>query len=371
MDKNVNINNISDLEDILNSKNSLSKSGYVNKIIDLVQIILNKNFTDRNKQHIKIHRDRINFACPYCGDSMKNSNKKRGNIILEGKHSGFYKCFNCSMFTKVSKFFTDYKVNLDLDVVDYITDHLGDFKSSLTGKYDISLLLDVDLIEKYAIDRQELIEKLKLEEINDSSVRPWLRARLQFQEERFLYNKEKNYLLVLNLTPSNKILGFQKRGFNLKSYESKYLTYKLSKIRQGFGKEPLNEKIINELDSVSQLFNITLLNFNHPITLFEGAMDSFLFKNSISLSGANKSFPLDIPIRYWFDDDETGRKNSIKYIEEGNNVFLWERLKKDLGLPYRKKWDLNDVMILLKENNKLTPLFENYFSDDPLDSIDI
>jgi hypothetical protein len=42
-----------------------------------------------------------------------------------------------------------------------------------------------------------------------------------------------------------------------------------------------------------------------------------------------------------------------------------------MNLPYRKKWDLNDLMIWLKENNMRTPLFDNYFSNDPLDIIDL
>lgn len=361
-----NINTILDL-DILDSKNSLSKSNYINIIIDKVQSILNKRFDDRNKHHIKIHTNRINFACPYCGDSMKNSNKKRGNIILEGKHSGFYKCFNCSVFKTVTSFFSDYKVSLDLDIIDYISNHLGDLRSSFSEKYDISLLLDIELIEKYAIDRQELIKKFMLVEIIDSPVRSWLRSRLQFQEEKFLYNPAKNYLLILNLTPSGKILGFQKRGFNLKSYEPKYLTYKLSKISEGFKMG----KIPEEFDSISVLFNITLLNFNMPITLFEGGMDSFLFKNSIALSGVNKIFPIDIPIRYWFDKDLTGVNQAIKKLENKQPVFLWERFIRDYNIPYSKKLDLNDILIYFKKNNIKTPLFENYFSDDPLDLIDI
>lgn len=362
MEKNVNIE-ISDFE-----YKKLNFSEYKERIINAFHNILQKRFPGNlQKQHIKIHRDRINGACPYCGDSMKSDSKKRGNIILEGKHSGFYKCFNCSMFKKVTRFFEDYKINLELDIIDYISDHLGDFKSSYNGNYDISLLLDIELIEKYAIDRQELIKKLMLVEVIDSPVRSWLRSRLQFQEERFLYSPSKNYLLVLNLTPSGKILGFQKRVFNPKPYESKYLTYKLSKIYEGFGMG----EVPAEFDTISALFNITLLNFNIPITLFEGAMDSFLFKNSVALSGANKNFPLDIPLRYWFDKDDTGVNQAIKKIENEEYVFLWDKFLRDFNIPYRSKWDFNDICIYLKENNTSLPLFENYFSNNPLDILDI
>jgi hypothetical protein len=344
---------------------TISKEGYIDKVTMLLENILKRRFpNDIIKQQIKTHRDRINFSCPYCGDSMHSSYKKRGNIILEGKHTNFYKCFNCGEFHRVDKFFKDFNTDLELEVINYISDNQGNFSTSLSGKYDISLLLDVETIEGYAIDRLEIKNKFGLVEVKESPAWSWLTKRLQFTPERFLYSPSKKYILILNLTPSGKIIGSQKRLFY---GDNKYLTFGASKLYELTGRG----KVTDEIDLISQLFGIMQINFAHPITIFEGPFDSFLFKNSIANTGANKKFPLDIPVRYWFDDDKTGNEKSLKILEEGKTVFLWEKFRRDCNLPYRKKWDLNDVMLWAKKENVRLPMFDQYFSNDILDMIDL
>lgn len=71
------------------------------------------------------------------------------------------------------------------------------------------------------------------------------------------------------------------------------------------------------------------------------------------------------------DLDETGIKKSIQYINENEYVFLWEKLRRDIEFPWRKKWDLNSLLIWGKENDVKIPRLDSYFSNDPLDLIDI
>jgi hypothetical protein len=181
-----------------------------------------------------------------------------------------------------------------------------------------------------------------------------------------MYNERLNHLIILNLTHSGKILGIQKRLFK---GENKYLTYKLTKIWE-LMKRNLKE-VPEEIDMLSQLFNICLIDYTKPITLFEGPLDSFLFRNSIANAGAHKSFNLDLEIRYFFDADKDGRKKSIEKINEEQEVFLWEKYLKDNNAPYRKKWDMNDILIWARDNNVKLTNFNNYFSSDSLDIIDI
>ncbi len=343
-------------------------------LVSSVQKIVDQRFPENPiKRKVRIHKNkRITFSCPYCGDSMQSSWKQRGNIILEGKHKYYLKCFNCGEFKRVDQFFKDFKIDLSLDVISYISNNKGDFYTSDGGRYDISLLLDVSTIEGYAIDRQELKKIFGLIEAKESSVWSWLNKRLQFDTRKFLYHPTGNYLLILNLTPSGKILGFQKRPFQSFKGSSRYLTYSLTGIYELLKKE---EKVPDEIDTLSQLFDICTLNFNQSVTVFEGPMDSFLFRNAIANGGANKNFPLDIPRRYFYDDDETGRQNALKRINEGYSIFLWERFKHEYGLPFKpekgKKWDLNDVMLWFKDKGIPVPLWDKYFSDDPMDVIDL
>ena len=367
MEKNASINyeiNFDDLDKIL------SLDEYKDKLVSLLKSILEKEFVGNyNKQQIRVFSDRVNFCCPYCGDSAKSNSKKRGNFILTGKHKGFFKCFNCGEFKRIDIFLSDYSISLDLDIINYISNNLGDFSSGGEMKYDMSILLDIETIEKYAIEREDLKKCFGLIEVKNTDVKGWLLNRLQYQDEKFLCSPSKNYLLILNLTPTGKVLGAQRRLF---SGENRFLTYKLSKLYEEMKRSlEVSPEQLDYLDTLSMMFNICLVNFKRPVTLFEGPMDSFLYKNSIANTGANKALSVDIPVQYWYDADSTGQEKSIQKLNDGEKVFLWVKLINDLGLPYRKKWDLNDCILYCNNNKIKTPNFEQYFSNNPLDIIDI
>lgn len=358
----------SSLNNMIDSQ--LTSEEFKDRLEQLVQPILDQRFPESfQKRKVISHHDRISFACPYCGDSMKLAHAKRGNFILKGKHRNYFKCHNCGMFKRIDSFFKDFHVELKLDAVNYVMDNLGDFKTLDNSKYDMSIFMDMENLDKFAIDRQELINRFGLVEVKGTPVWSWLNNRLQYDESKFLYSPNKNYLLILNLTKTGKILGAQKRLFK---GVNRFETYKLTKLYSELDKELIcDDEEINYLDTISMIFNICLINFAKPVTLFEGPMDAFLFKNSIANTGANKEIPIDIPLRYFYDSDETGRKKSFQHLNTNEEVFLWEKLKYDINFPYRKKWDLNDILIYLKTNNINVPLFDNYFSSDPLDAIDI
>jgi len=349
----------------IDSSTLISFQDYRDKLVSLLQPILIQRFPDNiGKQKIRFYKDRIQFACPYCGDSMKSNYKKRGNFILQGKFSNFFKCHNCNEFKRIDHFFKDFKIELDLNVIDYIAKGIENFSTYTNVKYDMSIFLDMDSIEKFAIDRQEFLKYFHLMEVKDSPVWSWLKNRLQYDTTKFLYNASENYIAILNLTRSGKILGIQKRLFK---GDDKYKTRTLKKIYEDMNKN--SEEVPEEIDRLSQYFNICLVDFSKPITLFEGAFDAFLFKNSVANCGANKSFPFEIPVRNWLDKDKAGIKSSL--AKEGMEIFLWERLLRDVNAPARSKWDLNDFLIWAKQNNIAVPNFENYFSNDPLDIIDL
>jgi len=348
-------------------ENQLSSEDYKERLIFYLKPVLEKSFPNNFvKQQIKPYIDRLTFACPICKDSTHSNYKKRGNFILKGKFTNYFKCHNCNAFMRIDQFFNDFNVNLNLDIIDYISSNLNNFEHYENSTYDMSMFLEVENIEKYAIDREEFKKYFGLIEVKDNiQIWNWLTNRLQYKAEKFLYNTSKNYLLILNLTKGGKIIGAQRRLF---TGENKYLTYKLSKLYELMKNE---NKIPEEIDAISQLFNICLINFAKPVILLEGPLDSFLIKNGAANCGANKSFPFDISIKYFYDDDKTGRENSLKEINKGNQVFLWSSLKKDYDMPIRKKYDLNDFLILCKQNKWVIPNFDKYFSHDPLDAIDI
>lgn len=346
---------------------SLSPEEYKGHILHNLESLLRQRFSNNPaKQKIHPHTDRVTFSCPYCGDSMQSDYKKRGNVILKGKFAGYYKCFNCGVFKPVTEFLADYKINAELELVNYLSSTKTDFKKQSYGSYDISVLINAQSIEGYAIEREELKQKFNFVEVSGTPILSWLRGRLQFEEERFLYNYDKNFLVVLNLTRGGKIIGFQRRNFDKRL--EKYNTYNLRKIYDEMG---IDKEIPDEIDAISQIYRISEIDFSRKVTLFEGPLDAFLFQNSVANAGASKGFPIDMPLRYWYDDDQKGREKAVQKIEQGSEVFLWTRFRNHIGLPWRKKWDLNDVVMWLRENGKNKPIFDLYFSSDPMDALDI
>ena len=66
----------------------------------------------------KVKPDLYNFRCPYCGDSKKHKNKKRG-YLYKRKTDFNFKCHNCG----VSKSFTYFLKDLDRQLYDqYVLD---------------------------------------------------------------------------------------------------------------------------------------------------------------------------------------------------------------------------------------------------------
>ena len=180
-----------------------------------------------------------------------------------------------------------------------------------------------------------------------------------------MYSTHANKLFVLNLTKSGKIFGIQVRSFT--DQNAKYKTYSLQKIHEIILKD--NVTVPEEINELSMIFNILLVDYSNYVTVTEGPMDSFLIKNSIALCGAGKRIDFFFFFWYLFDDDKPGREHAIEKIREGHSVFMWDNFKKELGIKSGKKLDMNDVIMWCYDNNKICPRIEEFFSDNELDLI--
>lgn len=344
---------------------TMTKEEFISEITPKIQEILKKVFPGNvSKQKIRVHRDRISFAAPCCGDSAHDNYKKRGNIILEGKFKNLYKCFNCGTCMSVQKFLKTYGQNISLGMADYISDKTHGYTKESSS--NVSYLYDDDTIDEYAIDREYFRQILNLTECNEYCYgKTYLISRRQYNFSKFMYSKQANKLFVLNLTKSGKILGIQVRRFG--DSNAKYKTYSLQKIHEIILKD--NVTVPDDINELSMIFNILLVDYSNYVTVTEGPMDSFLIKNSIALCGAGKRMEFPFMTRYLFDDDKPGREHAIEKIKEGYMVFMWENFKMDLGIKSGKKLDMNDVIMWCYDNNKVCPKIDDYFSENELDLI--
>ncbi len=332
------------------------------KIQKLLQEILDKRFPEHEKRRISEKTGRLNFACPYCGDSYSELHKKRGNLYLENYG---YHCYNCGKHNTVKGFFRDFSKVLDADELVYIQANQKDFAPT-TKMIDPFLFLDRGLIEKVSFSRKSLDEFYGAVPVDNAKIFYYLKKRLQPEFTKFSWDKEREKLYIYHIIPgTERVIGFQVRNFKS---SPKYMTWKLTRIYEDLGILPTEEAI--EIDKISTTFGILQLDFKQPITVFEGPLDSFLFKNSVATCSSKIDFPLEMgSIRYMYDYDAAGRDAAMQRLEMGYPVFLWKKYLQDLGIPVtNKKIDLTDLLVYAKRKGLQLPRFGGYFSSDKYDS---
>ena len=364
--------------------NDISDSEFSSEIQDKLSDILKHEFHNNiQRQIIKQTTDGFNFACPFCGDSATDDKKKRAHFILKGKWAGSFKCFNCGKYMKITSFFKYYDNPISLSALTYINNHTNKDISIYTNKDTnqiMSEILDKNSVLQYSIPKQFIKQYLNLYDIeNNPLIYPgyqYLINRCQYNFNNFLYDPKGKYIVILNTIDNDKIFGIQIRDITGKR-KAKYLTMSLSKIHKNILKD--NIEIPDNIESLSTVFNIFNVDLYKPLLVTEGPFDAFLLPNCIATSGASKSIGIDLPFYFVYDSDKTGNEHALKMLNNGYNVFMWNKFKSDIGLPeknpYSKnknKWDINDVIIWCRDNNYNEKIYwSKYFSNNILDGLDI
>ena len=343
------------------------------KIQGLVQKVLEKEFQgNAAKQIVYQSGNRLNFSCPYCGDSH-DPRKKRGNFYLD---TLAYKCYNggCGIFKDSITFFKDFGLynrltNDEKDEIKKIIDENRGKRRTIYGNVDVTMFFDTD-ISDILIKRSDFMIALGLQEIYGSKIQRYIQRRNQRMDSRFAWDPRKEKLFLFNLTPDEKIIGLQVRNMNSVKGSSKYLTYKLSGIYEKLLMVKDQEIIerAKTVDPISYVFGIGTLDFGAPITIFEGPMDSWMWHNSVGLCSLENKFPFDVEnIRFWYDWDKSGIDKTIDLLAKGFTVFNWGKFLEENDITKNRKWDLNDLVVHLRTTGKKIRRFDNYFTNDALD----
>lgn len=362
----------------------------INYLISNIQLILDKTHRIGKKRVIKERRDRLSFACPICGDSSKDESEKRGHLFLNNL---YYKCYNedCrSTFTKLCK---TYDIQLDpgkkLELINYIDTNFHRYKQTeddwMLGNFDKLIKFEEfqawfdsgdgplkgfrpvtfgSKVYKYLLDRgipADLITTL-------------------FYEGIRVTGKWSEPMIVFANKVGDKVIGMQER--NLQSgLKRRFKIWTFKELYRGVQQLDLDDIEAIAYNKLSYLFNILNINFEHEITIFEGYIDSIFMPNSIGAVGINTDYSFlvnnDLDIRFFFDNDDVGRRKSLEWLKKGFKVFLWEKLVNDLskksGDPQLFKLrfnrdikDLNKLMQVMPMNWKS---LVKYFSNDPFDTL--
>jgi hypothetical protein len=357
-----------DVEDLSNE----DKVAVWDKIINCLRQVLASEFSDPYKREPITHADRVQFACPYCGDSLKDNRKKRGNLFQD---TLYYHCFNgdCGArmpiyyFLKQKHLLDNFSLPEQLYLKNTASSSSIDLKQ-IKEKFGLESFFS-DEIKNLSINRKFLMKSLKLQEITGSRIEKYLVGRMQTDFQKFAYDPKVRNVFVFNLTADREdVIGLQIKTFKKRN---PYLTHKLSSIHEMLGiYDEDHKEQFEKIDHLSNIFGIFTVDINKPITIFEGPLDSFLFPNSVGICSAKNSIPFDIEgARYFYDNDKTGKDYAMRKISNGKSVFLWRKYIEDNKLSsfsYKIK-DLNDLLMFIRDNKRKYTKFVDYFSKDRYD----
>jgi hypothetical protein len=372
-----------------------------NYIKSLVEKVLNKEFSDSRKRKVLLYpKQRLQFACPYCGDSHKNPNAKRGNLYLNRL---MYVCFNCDKKTTLTQFCKNFDEPIDpdkkLEIIEHINDNIKydevqDFTDTKFDKLidfkDLERILNSDfthITDFKPIDKSKGVYKYLLGRGIDEEMQKNI-----YQAKYYMNDDDYQWIICMLNRKGDKILGMQIRNlrsgknrlFKIYNYENLLEWVNNEKERKG---EELIEVDISEItiyNKISYYFNILNVDFSKTITLFEGYLDSLFYPNSIGLVGVSTDTKFlensDLDIQFFYDNDDAGNIKTEQKIKSGYRVFLWKKLltsivdKKKTNEPDKHLFRLNKIKDLGKLNELVPNSYEklklnSYFSKDMYDLI--
>lgn len=343
---------------------------YIEEIKESIASIMARKFGDPYKREIYEYPDRLNFACPYCGDSTVSKFKKRGNLFL--KNMGYH-CFNCGKHTTLMGLLRDFGESVSPETAIGVQGIIKERKVVRRERevLDLSVLKK---LEGISVSRDDLKKRYRLCEVTRGNrMHEYLKKRcLLHRNVNFLYNMRHDELYVLNLARNGGIAGFQIRSFS--DDMSKYRTYNIERILGDLGR-PFGYPENDTLNSMSTVFNICTVDLFSPLYVFEGGIDSFFIRNSIGICGVRRDVDVieDLPnCYYFFDNDADGFRETVKKVREGHYAFMWGRFLRENGVEGKIK-DFNDFVIWTRKYRRDFDfkVLKGYFTNDIMDVCDI
>lgn len=363
--------------------------------IDIIQKILDVEFSHHEKRKIEKRDTYFSFACPICGDSEKNVTAKRGTLY---HNSLFYECFNCDYRSNILGLANTFGIHIDLNIKLNMIEYVNESSNRMSFSHedffskDFDKLLDIPILSEFFNNNEKSFLSDFHEITKGSMAYEYLMDRniTDFAcifEATFWHNSKwyEPVIVFLNMShKSGKVIGIQIRNLKKEKIKRFYKIISFSEIYNLiFEDNPIDDIEAIRYNKLSYLFNIMNIDLSSPITIFEGYLDTKFFPNSIGMVGKNTDpgfliMQEDLDIRFFFDYDAAGMKKSIEYLELGQRVFLWEKMfrfwsgmTREPNLSYRRMTDgrivdLNNIGVKMGDVYKKLEL-DRWFSNDMLD----
>jgi transcription elongation factor Elf1 len=338
------------------------------------KILTNEFFKSKLITEVQNNNDIVtyNFRCPICGDSYKNSRKKRAYLIYNKNKKGGFKfyCHNCGeqlSFNAFLKELNNYGLTLHeqwkkfFNIFENTIEEKETFEYSKFNKLNDNLLNYVSKIKdnknvyNYLIKRNipEIYFDKKVFSYHGSFKDFILNDKLKIFGGVKLYDfhsQISDYVVFVNEAFFDGIL--LPVGFTLRALKGNFRYYNI----------PIRD--CDKTTFISNIINSDEIE-DSPIIITEGAMDAFMFDMP---TFAMKSYHL----KKIYDIPEL--EDSIKIFAFDNEMHSHHNIiKNEYTLKYAKSIDDNDYLILwhLDKNNKYKDPNEMVMSNDyeiPLDN---
>ena len=284
----------------------------------------------------------FNFRCPLCGDSETHQNKSRG-YIFEKKGKSLFHCHNCSATMAVPNFIKTIDQNLYNEMQ---MEKLKGLKSPEQTEFESF----VEKMKKPVFLKMGPLKGLKkISQLSpDHRAKKFVEGRkipTPYHAKLFSCPNFKNY--TNNLVPgkfeseslirdeTRLLIPFIDANKNVHAYQGRAL-----------GESAVKYITIVLDEAVPKVYGLDTVNFNKPVYVMEGPIDSMFVPNSIATAGGDLVSALSplaaskssMVIVY---DNEPRSRDTIKKLDkailQGYNVVIWPT-----NLEHK---DINDMVM--------------------------
>jgi predicted RNA-binding Zn-ribbon protein involved in translation (DUF1610 family) len=205
----------------------------ISKFVKSVLVARFPGITD--KQSFEIGENRLNFACPFCGDSKIKASKKRGHLYLE---TNTYKCFNdgCMKWVSLAEFVST--LSNQYGIISSLFLEEKDLSINYKKSTDNHLIRFLTSSRKDMVSISDIINRFSLKRLDQI---PTSSSAYRFAEKRGLTkvsgfgdimyaDSMDNKVFIFNFDHrSGKVLGFATRSLDPFS-DRKYMIKSYSEI---------------------------------------------------------------------------------------------------------------------------------------------
>lgn len=300
---------------------------------DFISFINEKVWEYLPPSKIKIGNE-IHVRCPICGDSKKNSRKKRGYFYLE---NGSYHCFNCGVSLSGMKL-------LEAIAGSNYEDILSEYRrmKMKTGG-SLSSQMNVGIEQQNQLSATSYLNSLH-SIIKPQWKNPLSNAAIEYLENRKVLNapflKGKMYSVLDKENNEYILIPWKMNGVDA------YYQINDFEHHDSMGRKYIfpakKEKLIYGLDNID-------LSFPY-IICFEGVYDSLFIPNAIAIGGksltkfqheiVSKRYP-NHQIVLSFDNDDAGLQAMMKEIKKHPTEFKYFKWFDETT----KEKDINDYIL--------------------------